>query len=85
MFEPSRLTGLGRGGYRGSGSRITSSSAQIGLLGFASASAIGFAAAIVAAPYARPYMTMAGAIVAGVTAAIAIPVSRWPRLAALVA
>ncbi len=66
-------------GDRGPGIGIATSTAQIGLLVFASAAAIGFAAAIVAAPYARPHLTMAGAIVAGVTVAIAIPISRWPH------
>ncbi|MGA8362661.1 MAG: GGDEF domain-containing protein [Candidatus Dormiibacterota bacterium] len=85
MVEATSPSSLGkRHETRGSGNRITNSSAQVGLLGFAAASAIGFAAAIVAAPYARPHLTMAGAIVAGVTVAIAIPVSRWPRLAPLV-
>ena len=69
---------------RGSGGRVTNASAQIGLLSFAAAAAIGFAAAIVATPYARPNLTMAGAIVAGITVALAIPVSRRPRLAPLV-
>ena len=66
------------------GSRIIASSAQIGLLTFASASAIGFAAAIVDTPYGKPQLTAAGVIVTAVTVAIAIPASRWPRLACLV-
>jgi hypothetical protein len=47
---------------------------------FASASAIGFGAAVVAAPDARPDLTIAGAIVAAVAVAIAVPVLRRPHV-----
>jgi len=55
------------------------------MLVFASAAAIGFAAGIVSAPYARPELTMAGAVVAAVTIAVALPVLRRPHLVFLVA
>ncbi|MFZ0128131.1 MAG: GGDEF domain-containing protein [Candidatus Dormiibacterota bacterium] len=60
-------------------SRVMQQSARLGLVVFASASAIGFGAAIVAAPYARPDLTMAGAIVAAITVAMALPVLRRPH------
>jgi diguanylate cyclase (GGDEF)-like protein len=50
---------------------------------FASASAIGFGAAVVAAPDAHPDLTIAGAIVAAVVVAIAVPVLRRPHVVLL--
>jgi hypothetical protein len=64
---------------------VTQQSARTGMVVFASASAIGFGAAMVAAPYARPALTMAGAIVAAVTVAIALPVLRRPHVVLLAA
>jgi diguanylate cyclase (GGDEF)-like protein len=66
-------------------SRATAQSARIGTLVFGSAAAIGFAAGIVSAPYARPELTMAGAVVAAVTIAVALPVLRRPHLVLLAA
>ena len=60
--------------------RVTRDSARVGLLVFSAAAAVGFVAAIVPSPLAHPQLTMAGAIVAGVTIAVAVPVIRWPKL-----
>jgi len=72
-------------GPRPHGSRATEQSARIGILVFASASVIGFAAAIVSAPYARPELMMAGAVLAAATIAVALPVLRRPHLILLAA
>src|ERR1039457_998777 len=64
-------------------SRVTQQSARTGMVVFASASAIGFGAAVVAAPYAHPDLTIAGAIVAAVVVAIAVPVLRRPHVVLL--
>jgi diguanylate cyclase (GGDEF)-like protein len=61
-------------------SRVTQQSARTGMVVFASASAIGFGAAVVAAPYAHPDLTIAGAIVAAVVVAIAVPALRRPHV-----
>ncbi len=60
--------------------RVIRDSARVGLLVFAAAAAVGFVAAIVPTPLAHPQLTMAGAIVAGVAIAVAVPVVRWPKL-----
>jgi diguanylate cyclase (GGDEF)-like protein len=69
-----------RSGSRTSTSHVTRQSARIGMLVFASAAAIGFMVAIVSGPFGRPQLTMAGAVLAGLAAAVAIPALRRPRL-----
>ena len=64
-------------------SRVTQQSARTGMVVFASASAIGFGAAVVAAPDAHPDLTIAGAIVAAVVVAVAVPVLRRPHVVLL--
>ena len=64
--------------------RVTERSARIGMLVFASASLIGFAAGIVSERLERPELTMAGAVVAGLTVAVALPVLRRPHLVLLI-
>ena len=60
--------------------RGTVHSTRLGLLVFSAAAAVGFLAAIVPTPFAHPELTMAGAVVAGLTIAFGIPVVRWPKL-----
>ncbi len=74
-----------RHGPRPPRSRATAQIARMGLLLFGSAAAIGFAAGIVSVPYARPELTMAGAVVAAITIAVALPVLRRPHLLLLAA
>jgi len=60
--------------------RGTPDSTRLGLVVFSAAAAVGFLAAIVPTPLAHPQLTMAGAVIVGLTIAVGIPVVRWPKL-----
>ncbi len=60
--------------------RIAHESREAGLLAFALASVVGFAAAIAPGNFARPQMTAAAVIMAGVTVGLAVGLVRRPLL-----